>query len=195
MHFSNQMGYQGSSRYSSTIRAATTVLDSPDHYAIGWIAALSIEAAAAVAMLDEEHGPPSGFVRHPKDSNVYKWGRMGEHNIVITSLPAGIFGTTSGQRQPLTSSHHSHPSTANPRWQRAQRPSQATDTRGPRTTGYSSQPLSTPTVEIAEAATAARRYNAKNGIRQIQRFTRNCRFWYQARRGCCYSRPDLESRR
>ncbi|KAL8365075.1 hypothetical protein RB595_004068 [Gaeumannomyces hyphopodioides] len=71
------------------------VLDSPNLYTIAWIAALSIEAAAATAMLDEEHGQPKGFCRHPKDDNVYEWGRMGEHNVVITSLPAGIYGTTS----------------------------------------------------------------------------------------------------
>ncbi|KAL8367908.1 hypothetical protein RB599_003702 [Gaeumannomyces hyphopodioides] len=71
------------------------VLDSPDLYTIAWIAALSIEAAAATAMLDEEHGQPKSFCRHPKDDNVYEWGRVGEHNVVITSLPAGIHGTTS----------------------------------------------------------------------------------------------------
>ncbi|KAL8392111.1 hypothetical protein RB599_004859 [Gaeumannomyces hyphopodioides] len=71
------------------------VLDSPDLYTIAWIAALSIEAAAATAILDEEHGQPKSFCRHPKDDNVYEWGRMGEHNVVITSLPAGIYGTTS----------------------------------------------------------------------------------------------------
>ncbi|KAL8409963.1 hypothetical protein RB594_008157 [Gaeumannomyces avenae] len=70
-------------------------LDSPDHYTIGWIAALPIERAAAAAMFDEEHAQPVGFDRHPTDSNVYGWGRIGEHNIVITSLAAGIYGTTS----------------------------------------------------------------------------------------------------
>ncbi|KAL8329143.1 hypothetical protein RB597_004737 [Gaeumannomyces tritici] len=70
-------------------------LDSPDHYTIGWIAALPIERAAAAAMFDEEHAQPVGFDRHPTDSNVYGWGRIREHNIVITSLAAGIYGTTS----------------------------------------------------------------------------------------------------
>ncbi|KAI6350942.1 hypothetical protein MCOR25_010261 [Pyricularia grisea] len=75
--------------------AEITVLDSPNHYTIGWIAALPIEAAAAAAIFDKEHGPPKGFVRHPTDENSYDWGRMGEHNIVIASLPAGRYGTTS----------------------------------------------------------------------------------------------------
>ncbi|EAQ86879.1 hypothetical protein CHGG_08132 [Chaetomium globosum CBS 148.51] len=70
-------------------------LDSPDHYGVAWIAALPIERAAAKAMLDEEHAPPTGFVRHQTDANVYTWGRVGEHNIVIASLAAGVYGTTS----------------------------------------------------------------------------------------------------
>ncbi|KAK3378799.1 hypothetical protein B0T24DRAFT_568404 [Lasiosphaeria ovina] len=70
-------------------------LDSPDSYAVAWIAALPIERAAAEAMLDEEHSTPTGFVRHQNDANVYTWGCVGEHNIVITSLAAGVYGTTS----------------------------------------------------------------------------------------------------
>ncbi|KAK4220523.1 hypothetical protein QBC38DRAFT_540511 [Podospora fimiseda] len=70
-------------------------LYSPDHYTIGWIAALSIERAAATALLDERHGKPQGFSQHRSDTNSYTWGRMGEHNIVIASLPSGVYGTTS----------------------------------------------------------------------------------------------------
>jgi hypothetical protein len=70
-------------------------LDSPDSYAVAWIAALPIERAAAEAMLDEEHAAPIGFTRHQTDANVYTWGRVGEHNIVIVSLAAGVYGTTS----------------------------------------------------------------------------------------------------
>ncbi|KAL4947073.1 purine and uridine phosphorylase [Aspergillus filifer] len=70
-------------------------LDSPDSYTVAWIAALPIERAAAEAMLDEEHATPTGFTRHQTDTNVYTWGRMGEHNIVIASLAAGVYGTTS----------------------------------------------------------------------------------------------------
>ncbi|KAH7201175.1 ankyrin repeat-containing domain protein [Fusarium oxysporum] len=75
--------------------ASCNSLDNPDSYAIAWIAALPIERAAAEAMLDEEHAAPSGFTRHPTDANVYTWGRVGEHNIVIASLAAGVYGTTS----------------------------------------------------------------------------------------------------
>ena len=70
-------------------------LDNPDSYTIAWIAALPIERAAAEAMLDEEHAPPKGFSRHQTDTNLYTWGRVGEHNIVIASLHAWGYGTTS----------------------------------------------------------------------------------------------------
>jgi hypothetical protein len=46
-------------------------------------------------MLDEEHAAPTGFTRHQTDANVYMWGRVGEHNIVIASLASGDYGTTS----------------------------------------------------------------------------------------------------
>jgi nucleoside phosphorylase len=75
--------------------ASKNALDSPDSYTIAWIAALPIERAAAEAMLDEEHAAPTSFTRHQTDTNVYTWGRMGEHNIVIASLAAGVYGTTS----------------------------------------------------------------------------------------------------
>ncbi|KAJ4129434.1 hypothetical protein NW765_016307 [Fusarium oxysporum] len=72
-----------------------TRLKSPDLYTIGWIAALPIERAAATALLDERHNVPEGFRQHRSDANSYTWGRIGEHNIVIASLPVGVYGTTS----------------------------------------------------------------------------------------------------
>ncbi|KID83294.1 Pfs, NACHT and Ankyrin domain protein [Metarhizium guizhouense ARSEF 977] len=74
--------------------ASDNALDNPDSYTVAWIAALPIERAAAEAMLDEEHAAPTGFTRHQTDMNVYTWGRVGEHNIVITSPAAGVYGTT-----------------------------------------------------------------------------------------------------
>jgi len=70
-------------------------LESPDSYVIAWIATHPIERAAAAAMLDEEHATPIGFNRHQADLNVYIWGRVGEHNIVVVSLASGVYGTTS----------------------------------------------------------------------------------------------------
>jgi nucleoside phosphorylase len=46
-------------------------------------------------MLDEEHGEPCNFTQLHHDTNIYTWGRIGEHNVVITSLAAGLYGTTS----------------------------------------------------------------------------------------------------
>jgi hypothetical protein len=66
--------------------ASHNALGSPDSNTIAWIAALPIELAAAEAMLDEEHAVPTGFTRHQTDSNVYTWGRVGEHNMAIASL-------------------------------------------------------------------------------------------------------------
>lgn len=64
-------------------------------YTVGWISALPLELAAATAMLDEEHDTPTDFNRSPSDQNNYTFGRMGEHNLVIASLPAGVYGTIS----------------------------------------------------------------------------------------------------
>ena len=64
-------------------------------YTIGWICALPIERAAAMAMLDEQHLAPGDFDQAATDSNSYTWGRIGEHNVVIASLAAGVYGTTS----------------------------------------------------------------------------------------------------
>ncbi|KAE8377394.1 hypothetical protein BDV26DRAFT_304958 [Aspergillus bertholletiae] len=65
-------------------------------YAVGWIAALPHERAAAKAMLDTVHAPPRH--KHAKDHNSYTLGSIngpnGEHNVVIASLPAGRYGTT-----------------------------------------------------------------------------------------------------
>ncbi|THW87062.1 hypothetical protein D6D15_06950 [Aureobasidium pullulans] len=63
-----------------------------DQYTIGWICALPIELAAAVKMLDVEHQrlPPP-----PGDDNSYRFGRIGDHNIVIGCLPSGRTGFVS----------------------------------------------------------------------------------------------------
>ncbi|KAM0666712.1 hypothetical protein ACQRIU_004567 [Beauveria bassiana] len=73
----------------------TSSLDSYKLYTIAWVAALDIERAAAEAMLDEEHEEPRDFQQNPSDDNDYTWGRIGMHNIVIASLPSGIYGSTS----------------------------------------------------------------------------------------------------
>lgn len=77
-------------------------LDSRDLYTVRWITALPLELAAATAMLDEKHEKPLDFKQPRNDTNTYTRGRIGEHNVVIASLAAGVYGTTSAA---TTASH------------------------------------------------------------------------------------------
>ncbi|KAL4813887.1 hypothetical protein BDW67DRAFT_192637 [Aspergillus spinulosporus] len=63
-----------------------------EEYQIGWICALSIEAAAAQEMLDENFGAPEE--QDSADTNMYTLGRVGKHFIAI-ACPTGQHGTTS----------------------------------------------------------------------------------------------------
>lgn len=65
-----------------------------DSYTVGWIAALSIELTAAIRMLDARYSYPIDFVKNPNDTNVYVWGKIGDHNVVIAFLEEGAYGTT-----------------------------------------------------------------------------------------------------
>ncbi|KAM0363091.1 hypothetical protein ACHAPK_011229 [Fusarium culmorum] len=49
----------------------------------------------ATALLHDRHNASHGFDQHQSDTNSYTWGRIGEHNVVIALLPAGVYGTTS----------------------------------------------------------------------------------------------------
>jgi len=66
---------------------ATTYKKALGHrdYTIGWICALQIEVAAALAMLDEEHQP---LPTSPGDINNYVLGRIQKHNVVVAYSPA-----------------------------------------------------------------------------------------------------------
>jgi nucleoside phosphorylase len=59
-------------------------------YKVGWVCALYMELSAAMAMLDEHHGI---LRQDPDDDNSYVLGRIGQHNVVIASLPDGETGT------------------------------------------------------------------------------------------------------
>ncbi|OCL01375.1 purine and uridine phosphorylase [Glonium stellatum] len=61
-------------------------------YTVGWVSALPIELAAAEEMLDEEH---ESLDQDANDTNIYTLGRIGDHNVVISCLPAGQTGTNS----------------------------------------------------------------------------------------------------
>ncbi|RTE82289.1 hypothetical protein BHE90_003220 [Fusarium euwallaceae] len=62
-------------------------------YTVGWISALPLEMAAAMAALDEDHGRPNQ--QPANDNNNYVLGRIDHHNVVIACLPSGVYGTTS----------------------------------------------------------------------------------------------------
>ncbi|KAE8310817.1 violaceus kinesin [Aspergillus transmontanensis] len=71
-------------------------MDSSGHplhadYMFAWICALPLELAAASAMLDETYPSLPATTVH----NAYTLGKVQDHNIVLTCLPAGIYGTTS----------------------------------------------------------------------------------------------------
>lgn len=67
-------------------------MDKAEAYAIGIVTCLAHERAAVKAMLDEEHDPPTDFNKSADDDNVYTWGKIGDHNLVIASLPEGMYG-------------------------------------------------------------------------------------------------------
>jgi nucleoside phosphorylase len=60
-----------------------------EEYTVGWICALPVELAAAQEMLDEEH---EDLELDEHDNNLYSLGGIGEHNVVIVCLPAGLIG-------------------------------------------------------------------------------------------------------
>lgn len=62
------------------------------HYAVGWVCAVMTELVTALELLDEQHASPS---KPAQDNNVYAFGCIGHHNVVVASLPKGKYGTTS----------------------------------------------------------------------------------------------------
>ena len=61
-------------------------------YSVAWICALPLEMTAARAVLDEEHLP---ICTSSGDENVYVLGSISGHNVIMTCLPDGVYGTTS----------------------------------------------------------------------------------------------------
>jgi nucleoside phosphorylase len=64
---------------------------SHEDYNVAWICALPLEMAAAKFMLDETHGQ---LPQLANDENTYTLGKICRHNVVVTCLPAGVYGTT-----------------------------------------------------------------------------------------------------
>lgn len=77
------------SSMEATPHSVTSTPLAHDAYTIGWICALPKELTAARAMLDETH---PDLPQPPADPNTYCLGCIGEHNVVIVSLPKGEIG-------------------------------------------------------------------------------------------------------
>ena len=58
-------------------------------YTVGWICALEVEQAAARALLDQEHPRLPAI---DGDPNIYRFGSINGHNVVIACLPDGETG-------------------------------------------------------------------------------------------------------
>lgn len=63
-----------------------------ESYHVGIICALDVEKAAVEAILDEEH---DGLGKVAGDDNTYTYGRIGQHDVVVACLPAGVMGKAS----------------------------------------------------------------------------------------------------
>jgi nucleoside phosphorylase len=61
-------------------------------YTVGWICAIPTEFAAARAFLDIEHEGPDNVL--PQSVGHYALGKIENHNVVIATLPAGVYGTS-----------------------------------------------------------------------------------------------------
>jgi nucleoside phosphorylase len=66
----------------------------PQNYHVGWICALQTEYVVACTILDEEYPTPPNSSPYD-DDNIYTFGLIGHHNVVIACLPKGIYGLTS----------------------------------------------------------------------------------------------------
>lgn len=66
-----------------------------EDFAVGWICAITTEYVAAQAFLDEEYDEQLHF---PNNRNDYVLGKIGKHNVVISVLPIGEYGTASAAR-------------------------------------------------------------------------------------------------
>ena len=70
-----------------------------EDYTVGWICAVETERVVACELLDEEyarHDEPQ--IDGLRDSNVYTFGRIHEHHIVVAGLPQGRYGISSATR-------------------------------------------------------------------------------------------------
>ncbi|CAI4216016.1 unnamed protein product [Parascedosporium putredinis] len=74
-------------------RYGTPASFNPESYTVGWICAILPEYVCAQAVLNETHEVPDVF--DDQDNNDYALGKIGKHNVVIATLPAGEYGLVS----------------------------------------------------------------------------------------------------
>ena len=68
-----------------------------EDYTVGWLSALpQSELVAAMEMLDNEH--EASPHRNQYDQNMYSFGSINRHNVVIACLPPGVPGKVSAQQ-------------------------------------------------------------------------------------------------
>lgn len=66
-------------------------------YHVAWLALVAdFELLPSRLMLDEEHGAPDYDTKY--DDNVYTFGRMAGHNVVIATCPPGLTGNVNAGR-------------------------------------------------------------------------------------------------
>ena len=65
---------------------------SRNKYTVGWVCALSVEMAAARAVLDEAH-EEADLNQSQGDINTYVLGRIARHHVVVACLPADQYGS------------------------------------------------------------------------------------------------------
>ncbi|CAN9348870.1 unnamed protein product [Alternaria alternata] len=73
----------------------STVGPTKADYSVAWMCAFSFELKAAATMLDRTYESP---LSAQNDPNIYIFGCIREHNVILTCLPPGQFGTSSSAR-------------------------------------------------------------------------------------------------
>ena len=67
-----------------------------NYYTVGWICAIDTEYLVACELLDEEYEADQvPKIDSTRDPNVYTFGRIRHHNVVIACLPKGRYGINS----------------------------------------------------------------------------------------------------
>ncbi|PWY81757.1 purine and uridine phosphorylase, partial [Aspergillus sclerotioniger CBS 115572] len=64
-------------------------------FTVGWICGLLVEYTAALSILDEIYHTVTGILPAKNDHNIYTLGRIGNHNVVVVSLPTDSPGIVS----------------------------------------------------------------------------------------------------